>query len=201
MSLYWRPADGSGDAELLMNDESPQLPGSWSPDGRVLVFSTVHPDTGYDLWVLVDGTPQEFVVTDAHEQHAMFSPNGQWIAYDSDRSGQLQVHLRPYPGPGGEQLVSTAGGERPRWSRNGREVFYQTRASQVMAVSVETTPSVELSTPQLLFEVPNLYQGFDVHPDGERFVIVRSVGSGPSTTQLNVILNWAGELTERATEP
>ena len=158
LNLYWRPTDGSGEVELLLDKEYPQYPGSWSPGGRALVFWEEHPDTGLDLWVLEDGIPKELVVTDASERHPMFSPNGQWIAYDSDRSGRREIYVRPYPGPGRDQLVSTEGGSHPFWSRDGDELFYQTAGGQVMVVSVET-PSVELGAPQRLFEIPNLWEG------------------------------------------
>ncbi len=146
-----------------------------------------------------------FLTTNATERWAMFSPDGQWMAYESDKSGQTEVYLRPYPGPGEEQQVSTDGGGEPRWLPDGRELFYRTQAGEVLSVSVQTTPSVELGTPQLLFEVPNMGHSrngsFDVHPDGERFVVVRNVGTDSSTTQINVVLNWFEELTRLVPVP
>ena len=199
-SLYQRRADGSGDVELLLDKEQRQLPDSWSPDG-VLAFHEFQLGTGSDIWVLEDGAPRGFIVTGAREMTPMFSPDGQWMAYESDKSGQIEVYLTPYPGPGGEQQVSTDGGSQPRWSPDGRELFYQAGAGQVMSVSVQTSPPVELGTPRLLFEVANMVPGFDVHPDGERFVVVTSGGSDSSTSQINVVLNWLEELTERVPSP
>ena len=198
--LYQKRLDGSGEAELLSDNDG--RPSSWSPDGAVLAFSQGRVGMDTDIWVLEDGTPRAFIATNAEESWAMFSPDGQWMAYGSDKSGQDEVYLRPYPGPGEEQQVSTDGGGEPRWSPEGRELFYRTRAGEVLSVAVQTTPSVELGTPQLLFEVPNMrglahFGSFDVHPDGERFVVVRSVGTDSSTTQINVVLNWTEELTDR----
>ena len=200
-SLYQKRLDGSGEAELL-DDEPLQSPSSWSPDGAVLAFTQGRPGTDTDIWVLEDGTPRAFIATNARERWAMFSPDGQWMAYDSDKSGQTEVYLRPYPGPGEEQQLSTDGGGEPRWSPDGRELFYRTQAGEVLSVAVQTTPSVELGTPQLLFEFPNMRGlsrngSFDVHPDGERFVVARSVGTDSGTSQINVILNWTEELAER----
>ena len=202
-SLYRKSADGSGEVELLLDSEGFQVPTSWSPDGAVLAFMEGRPDAETDLWLLENGTPRAFIATEAIEQWAMFSPDGQWIAFDSDKSGQREVYLTPYPGPGAEQQVSTGGGREPRWPPDGRELFYRVGAGQVMSVSVQTSPSVALGTPRLLFEVPNLgpFLPFDVHPDGERFVVVRSVGTDSGTTQINVVLNWTEELTERAPAP
>ena len=164
-SLYERSADGSGEVERLLDKEQRQLPDSWSPDG-VLAFHEFQLGTGSDIWVLEDGVPQAFIATDAREMSPMFSPDGQWMAYESDKSGQSEVYLTPYPGPRGEQQVSTDGGRMPCWSPDGRELFYRAGAGQVMSVSVQTGPSVELGTPQLLFEVANMVpnSGFDVPP-------------------------------------
>ena len=203
-SLYQKRLDGSGEAELL-SDNNGQLT-SWSPDGAVLAFHRGRPGMDTDIWVLEDGTPRAFIATNAREWWAMFYPDGQWMAYASDKSGQDEVYLRPYPGPGEEQQVSTDGGGEPRWSPDGRELFYRTQAGEVLSVAVQTTPSVELGTPQLLFEVPNMrglsrFGSFDVHPDGERFVVARSVGAESNASQINVVLNWTEELTERAPAP
>ena len=189
--------------ERVLDKEQRQLPTSWSPDGSVLAFREFQSDTGNDIWVLEEGVPRAFIATEANELNSMFSPDGQWIAYQSDKSGQQEVYITPYPGPGAEHLVSTDGGGQPRWSPGGHELFYQAGVGQVMSVSVQTSPSVDLGAPQLLFEIPNMSPGltFGVHPDGERFVVVRSVGSESSTSQIDVVLNWLEEFTERVPAP
>ena len=198
-SLYQRPADGSGEVERLLDHPQRQGLGSWSRDG-VLAFTEISPNTQeQDIWVLEDGAPRAFIATDAYELAPRFSPDGQWIAYESDESGQPEVYVAPYPGPGGAEAVSQNGGMCPVWSPDGRELFYANNRGQVLSVSVQFTPSLELGAPTLLFEIPNMLPTrlFDVHPDGERFVVVRSVDSKSSTSQINVVLNWTEELTDR----
>ena len=201
--LYERRADGSGNVELLLDTGRSPRPSSWSPDGTVLAFSDSHPDTRIDIWVLEDGISRAFIATEARETQPMFSPDGEWMAYHSNKSGQNQVYLTTYPGPGGEQQVSTEGGLGPVWARDGTELFYRTDGGQVWSVSVQTTPALELGTPQRLFEIPDMAPGvaFDVHPDGERFVVVRSVDGESNTTQINVVLNWLQERAEREPAP
>ena len=122
----------------------------------------------------------------------MFSPDGQWIAYDSDQSGRREVYRAPYPGPGGEEQVSTEGGRHPAWSSDGRELFFRTEEGRVMSVSNPNGPSAAWGVPQTLFEISNMPQGitFDVHPDGERFVVVRRSAGATSATPIGIVLNW-----------
>ena len=100
-----------------------QYPISWSPDGTVLTFVEIHQETNGDIWVLTlsDRSASRFVGTPADERGPMFSPDGHWIAYTSDESGQDDVYVQPYPGPGGKQMVSTRGGDEPTWSADGQE--------------------------------------------------------------------------------
>ncbi len=197
--LYWQPVDGSEEAQPLLEREHRQYPVSWSPDGTALTYMELHPDTRSDIWVLSfpDRTPSPFVATPADERGPMFSPDGRWIAYTSDESGQDEVYVQPYPGPGSKGMVSTAGGDEPVWSVDGRELFYRS-GDQMMAVSVETEPTFSVGTPQILFEGPyerGVYSNpsYDVSPDGERFVMIRS-NRDPTRTQLTVVLDWFDEL-------
>jgi len=102
-TLFWKPADGSAPAEKLITGEHNVWPDSWSPDGKMLAFTERHPSTGMDIWVLPtegEGEPQLFLQTSFNETQAKFSPDGRWIAYTSDESGQYEVYVRPFPGPG-----------------------------------------------------------------------------------------------------
>ena len=166
----------------------------------MLAFNELQPGTNnLDIGVIENGTPRMLAPTEFNERAPRFSPDGMWIAYESDRSGQSEVYLTPYPGPGEEQLVSTGGGADPRWSPDGREIFYRVGAGQINSVSVRTTPSLDLGAPQKLFDIPDMVvgAGFDVHPDGQRFVVVRGRGSESGSTQINVVLNWQEEFTAR----
>ena len=192
-NLATAPADGSEAPALLLEMEHAQRPNSWSPDGDALLFDEEHPETGTDLWVLpADGVPRPFVVTSANELAAEFSPSGRWVAYESDASGQREIYLTPYPGPGARLQVSTDGGLRPRWSPDGNEIFYVTEGGRAMSVLLEATAPVQLGAPQELFDNPGLFVlTIDPHPDGERFAVL-SESSG--STKINVVLNWLEEL-------
>ena len=129
LNTYRIRADGSGQAEVLIEGEQNNWPMSWSDDGRFLAYGTPsEADLGADVWVLpVNGgrEPHALLNTSAAEQRADLSPNGRWIAYESNESGEVwEVYVRPFPeGPGKWQLSSTGGGQ-PKWSADGREVFY-----------------------------------------------------------------------------
>ena len=200
--IVWQAADGSGAAERLTSlMSSNSEPESWSPDGKLLVFNDDRPGTGQDIWLLsLEGERQArpFLQTPASEWGGVFSPDGRWIAYDSDESGRFEVYVQPFPGPGGKWQVSTEGGSQGVWARNGREIFYRS-GDKMMAVEVETEPSFRLSKPKMLFE--GRYEGdgwlgyanYDVTPDGQRFLMIRKEEE-PAPTRIRVVPNWAEEL-------
>jgi serine/threonine-protein kinase len=200
--LVWRAADGSGPIEKLASLTGAGEPSSWSPDGKALAFTDVHPSSGADIWVLsLDGArePRPFVQTNAAEAGGAFSPDGRWIAYDSKESGRLEVYVQPFPGPGGRWQVSTEGGRQAHWAKNGREIFYRS-GDKMMVVEVETNPSFRVSRPELLFE--GNYAGgveafgsanYDVTADGRRFVMIRTEEE-TAPTEVHVVLHWAEEL-------
>ena len=201
--IFWKPADGSGEAELLASLEHPSGLGSWSPDGETLVFSVFHPSTGWDLWVLPrDGQPQPFLATPFEERQPELSPDGRWLLYLSDESGRVEVYLQPYPGPGQRIKVSTAGGTEPSWSRDGREIFYQdgTRGDLIV-VSFNALAKPSVGQPRLLLEaggqlIPpsGAARDYDISPDGRRFV---TVSFGSRLREIPVVLNWFEELKRR----
>ena len=120
-NLYWRPSDGSGETTLLLSRERGQFPESWSPDGRAISFLEA-PATGStrDVWILpLEGEPFAFTDTASYERQAAFSPDGHWLAYTSDESGQDEVYLQAYPGPGPRMSASVDGGHEPVWSLAG----------------------------------------------------------------------------------
>ena len=194
------PADGSGGSVALLQRDGLQFPTSWSRDGSVLAYHETNPETQRDLWVLpVGGDPKPFLVTPFGEKAPVFSPDGRWLAYVSDESGQDEVYVLPYPGPGPEFTVSTAGGREPVWSPNGSELFYRTE-DQLMVVEVELGETFRGGTPRPLFAdvymrgaavtaAPN----YDITPDGQRFVMVRIGGTEEAYTAA-VVLNFNEEL-------
>jgi serine/threonine-protein kinase len=202
VNLYRMPADGNGAAERLTTSDNVQFPGSWSPDGQVLAFTEADPTTGWDIWMLGlqgDRKPQPFLQTPSNEGGPVFSPDGRWLAYQSDESGRNEIYVRPFPGPGGKRQISTEGGVEPVWARNGRELFYR-NGDKMMVTAVETKPVFAPAKPKLLFE--GHYEAgsfpfepdYDVSPDGQRFLMIKGSEQESAATQLNVVLNWSDEL-------
>ena len=192
--LYWKPADGSGQAEPLLKSENALVPASRSPDGELLAFYDT--SGARDIWVLPrEGDASPFVATAFDERSSMFSPDGRWLAYVSDESGRDEVYVQPYPGPGGKWPISTEGGTEPRWSADGRELFYRL-GDKMMVVEVQSEPAFTSGRPQLVFEGPYLLgtsvANYDISPDGQRFLMIK-VEEGQQD-QINVVLNWFEEL-------
>ncbi len=210
-NLWWIRADGSGDAQRLVESKNPQYAGSWRPDGKVLAFRQVNPETGADILTLPiegneksgwkPGEPKPFLNSTFNEEEPAFSPDGRWLAYDSNESGSVEVYVRPFPGPGGKWQVSTGGGRYPKWSRNGKELFYRTMDNKIMAVTYATSAdSFRADKPQLwspgqFTDVGAGYYSFDLHPDGKRFAVLKAPGAGqtPTVTKVSFIFNFFDE--------
>ena len=197
-NLFWKPADSSGEAEQLTTNEDNQIPISWSPDG-VLAYSQFHLSPQADIWVLpLEGErkAQSFLATQFNERHPMFSPDGRWIAFTSDRSGQDEVYVKPYPSEGGIVPISADGGTEPMWGSNGKELFYR-NGDKMMVVSIETEPTLKAETPRLLFEGSYTYgyggwpASYDISPDGQQFLMIKA---DEEELQINIVLNWFEEL-------
>jgi eukaryotic-like serine/threonine-protein kinase len=203
-NIYWQPSDGSGESERLTTSEYANVPMSWSPDGQALAFIEVSPETGYDLWVLPlkERKARLFLRTPFNESAPRFSPDGHWLAYVSNESGRYEVYVQPYPGPGGKLQISTDGGTEPVWNPRGRELFYR-NGNKMMVVDVATQPNLLASKPRVLFQgqfllTPATTPNYDVSPDGQRFLMLRSGGTVEAApTQINVVLNWFDELKRR----
>jgi Tol biopolymer transport system component len=203
-SILWQLADGSGGPERLTASEYLRAPSSWSPDGQLLAFFEVNPATQRDIWVLrmSDRKAQPFLRTQFDEAVPRFSPDGHWLAYISNESGRYEVYVQPYPGPGGKWQISTEGGSEPVWNPNGRELFYRS-GDKMMAVDISTQSGFVAGKSRMLFE--RRYErasfpssNYDVSPDGQRFLMLKSVEQAEATpTQINVVLNWFEELKRR----
>ena len=200
-NIWWKPVDGSGTEEQLTSGDYNQTPQSWSPDGQILFYLDSDPVTSDDLWVLpLEGERQarSILRTPFVERDAQISPDGQWLAYTSDESGRQEIYVRPFPGPGGKRQISTDGGGGAAWARNGRELFYFGRSSQMMAVEIQTQPTFSAGKPQLLFEtfapLSSANRPFDVTHNGQRFLMTKVSEQELPATQLTVVLNWFEEL-------
>ena len=209
-SLFSRAADGSMASVRLTTGQYSQYPASWSPDGKTLVFVETNPASGNDIWLLElgsgKGTPRTWLNSRFSETRPDWSPDGRWIAYDSDESGRSEVYVQPFPGPGPRYSVSRDGGHSPAWSRDGRELFYVQNAddglAEIMAVPVTTTSSVTTGTPRRLFEgrfqFTSFSRGYDVAADGGRFVLVQPEERAPlPATEIVVVENWFEELKQK----
>ncbi len=200
--IYWQRADGSEPPELLWDHDAAVLGMSWSRDGQLLAFDAFDPETSSDIWILSleEGTARLFETTPAREMIPAFSPDGEWIAYGRRLGfGVGEAWVAPYPGPGAAHLVSAwAGGTF--WSRDGRELYYKNspNVQEIVAVPVELKPSFRRGAVRPLFEMPASFLITDLHPDGERFLIIRSDSEfNPESNRINVVLNWFQELKEK----
>jgi Tol biopolymer transport system component len=207
LNLYWKLSSGGGADELLLESDQTKTPTDWSADGRFLLFRSSDPQTGWDLWVLPvagDKNPFPFLKTPFEERDGQFSPDGKWIAYQSNESGlRFEIYVRPFPGPGGRFQISANGGAQPRWNKNGKEIFYVSLDSKMMAAAVKVSPdgqSLETETPAALFPVriaggplPGaLRQQYAVSSDGQRFLVNLAADEG-TAWPITLILNWHPE--------
>ena len=209
-------ADGSGGLEVLMDVGARRFPTSWSPDGRTLAFHSGGnaATKSRQVWLLRRNrdhwTSAPFVESPFEETGAIFSPDGHWVAYVSNKSGQNDIYARPFPGPGGDVTISAGGGGEPVWAPSGRELFYR-HDGKLLAVSIsETAASLTVGVPARLFDDPYMpdrsglpggVANYDVAPDGRRFVMVEEVrptnADATQNVQLEIIINWTEELKQR----
>jgi serine/threonine-protein kinase len=197
-NIYSQVADGSRPAEEVLKQPNDQFPYAMLPDGT-LVYAEIQTRTSRDLWTRSpDGKTTPLRVTAFNEAEARVSPGAssggrRWIAYSSDESGRNEIYLQSYPDGTNRSVVSRGGGTQPRWSADGRELFYVSGDS-VVAVTVGLDGTV--SAPRRLidranFALPYRFQGYQASPDGKRFLMIRR-DEGSVPRQLNVILNWSG---------
>jgi serine/threonine-protein kinase len=193
--VFWVPADGSGSPEPLVVADNSQYGSSWTPDGKRLFFAEYHQQTGRNIWTLSltgDSKTRPYLVTPFNEFGASVSTDGKWLAYLSDESGRLDVYVRALDGVGGRYPISRNGasGVMPQWAAKGRELFYCT-AEKMVSATVETDPVFKVVKRQVLFELTPYISGFDIHPDGDRFVMIKE---DETSSQIIVVVNWFEEL-------
>ena len=204
-NLYLRSADLSGSDERLTTSPNNQSPYSWADDGRLLVFHEVSPVTGRDIGVVsIEGEHRSQLVIRGpfHEASPAVSPDGHWIAYESNLSGRWEVYVQPFPQLTTRWQVSTDGGEAPTWGPGGRELFYR-RGKAMMSVTVEPAgSSFRYGNSQVLFEGSYAPEdrgarSYAVAPDGQHFLMMKEQerrGRDRGASQIVVIRNWAEEL-------
>ena len=207
-NLYWRPVDGSGDEErLTTKPDVSQTPTSVSPDGHWLLFNEngAQEAGGVGIWVMrLDGdrTPRHLFPAPAGESDGQLSPDGKWIAYQAPVSSRQEIYVAPFPGPGPRHQVSTDGGTEPLWSRDGRELFFQSGA-RLMGVTVTPGAAFSASAPRVVHEGRFLKSingntSWSVTPDGKRFLRIQQVEPERAITHVELVLNWFAELKQLA---
>jgi serine/threonine protein kinase/Tol biopolymer transport system component len=207
-NIYWQPSDGSGSAEPLFPTPRPQFPYSLSPDGKRLFLAQLTPPRQADVGVLTlqERRTELLIQTAFQEFAAEVSPDGRWLAYQSDESGRYEIYVRPLPDVNRARWqVSTSGGSRPAWARSGRELYYIDTGDRLTAVTVRAagatlgagTPTAILP-PSYLTNAPGTTygRGYDVAADG-RFLMIKNedrAGDRPTGSSLIIIHNWSEEL-------
>ena len=205
--VFRRAADGTGEAELLIGAEALERPYGWSRGGNYLLY-TAEGEGGSDLWYLKrkdDGEGFEsvpFLETPFNEHSPHLAPDGRFLAYCSDASGEYQVHVRPFPSGDGQWQVSASGGCQPLWSDDGKELFY-VEGGTLLAAEVTTSPVFApiatkplFSDSHLVASIPNQVT-YDVSADG-RFVLVDTAASEEAKPpSIHVVENWYEEFRDR----
>jgi Tol biopolymer transport system component/predicted Ser/Thr protein kinase len=200
MDLFIKDADGAGSVQELLAAEQPLVAGDWSRDGHYLVYGVYDAESRWDIWAIpVDGSGEPFPVLQSEfsESRSSLSPDGKWFAYQSFESGQWEIYVRPFPGPGGRWQVSTEGGEDPHWSYDGREIFYIDADEQLVTVTVEVNDTITAGLPVTLFE-PSLFpilarSRFAVTRDGQRFLTLSRMET-QTNPPMTVVMNWLAAL-------
>ena len=199
--VYRKPSTGAGEWEPLTLADHLTAPKSWSPDGRFILYAQIHLGTGADLMAVPaqpNATPFPVAQTPANEDQGQFSPDGHWVAYTSNESGLSEIYVIPFPpsADGGRWRASSGGGVMPRWRRDGKELFYISPDSQMMAVDVTTTSVFKSGNPHPLFQTDIVDTGirtgpmsWDIAPDS-RFLIISETSTDAAIT---VVLNWRSQ--------
>ena len=207
-NLYQKASGGAGGDEVLLESSLNKFPLSWSPDGRFLLFVQLNPETGSDLCVLpLAGEKRPFPLANTvfDEDNGQFSPDGRWVAYQSNESGKNEIYVQSFPDPGSKLLVSTGGGIAPRWRPDGKELFYIAPDSTLMAVPMQSTGEVlKPGVPAALFQTRIALGGtsvrqkhqYAVAPKGRRFLINAST-SEPTASPIVVVTNWSRSLKKK----
>jgi serine/threonine protein kinase/Tol biopolymer transport system component len=203
-NLYQKLASGAGPDELLLESDRTSVPNDISRDGRYVLFTVQDlQNNDEDLWILPmfgDKKPFPFIKSPFDKRFGQFSPDGRWVAYESNESGRDEIYAQPFPGPGGKSQISTNGGAQPRWNKNGKEIFYISLDSKMVAAPVKVSSdgrSLEAGSPVSLFPIRlaggpvrrGQRQQYTVSPDGQRFLIIVDADENV-TSPITIIYNW-----------
>jgi eukaryotic-like serine/threonine-protein kinase len=199
LNIWWKTANETGPAEQLTTSANNQWPTSVSSDGKQIVLTELTPTMSRDLMLLTLDASRPVTTllqTPFEEQRGTISPDGHWLAYESNNSGQFEIRVRPFPKTSvAEYQISTSGGTRPVWAHNGKELFFIGEDGTVMGVPVEATAMMwNAGAPKKLLESRyyttsgNPNRPYDVSPDGRRFLMIKAASADPSTVPPNIIV-------------
>ena len=203
-NVYAQNADSTGSPERLTADSAAAYPTAISRDGsRLLLNELMNSQVAIAQLALtghpVASHPEILINTPYEEVNAQLSPNGRYVAYQSNESGQFQVYVRPYPDVNSARWqVTTDGGSNPMWRGDGEELFYLNGSTAMTAIAVQTAgPTFTSGTAKALFDA-RIYtadgtRAYDVAPDGSRLLLIKDSGTGDSTLTpagVFVVLNW-----------
>ena len=202
-AVYWRPVDRSAPSELLYQPDEQFNEALISPDGKWLVIrmapATAHPRAIMAVPLTGGGKPRELVSgTDAHLMPRL-SPDGAWLAYQSNQTGRFEVYVRPFPDNGAVVQMSDEGGIEPLWARSGKTLYYRT-PSGIVAVAVNPGKNISIGGRRVVLsgdlrnQTDPTHQMYDISPDGTQFLMLRM---GGNETAPLIVHNWGRELREK----
>jgi eukaryotic-like serine/threonine-protein kinase len=200
VDLFEKVVEGQGEEKLLLKSDEVKFACDWTRDGRYIAFSSRGKETGWDIWVLPmsgEHKPVSFLKTQFAELRPVFSPDGRFLAYESNESGRAEVYVQSFPGPGGKWQISASGGVEPQWRADGKELYYRAPDQKLMAVEIQAGSGFSAGVPQPLFpgrfDMSFRRNRFLPAADGRRFLTVAPLGR-EAMTPTTVVLNWYAEL-------
>jgi Tol biopolymer transport system component len=197
VDLYMKNSDGAQEEQAILHDEFNKLPNDWTKDGKYILYAR-----GADLSFLTLPELKSSVFLKAVSilRNGQFSPDGKWVAYASNESGKWQIYVTSFPDARGKWQVSTNGGEQPRWRADGKELFFLSSDSKMMAAAVTTGATFDAGLPAALFQSnprqpvsTNDQFVYDVSRDGQRFLILTQLKQS-ETAPVSIVLNWTAKL-------
>ena len=195
--LFMKDSDGAQQEKIILRDEFDKYSNDWSRDGKYILYTR-----GTDLWfaTMPEMKTSLFLKAPSLVRNGQFSPDGKWVAYASNETGKWEIYVTSFPEAQGKWQISTAGGEQPRWRSDGKELFFLSSDSKMMAVPVTTGPKFDAGVPVALFQAAPRQQissrdqfVYDVSRDGQRFLILTQLKNA-ETAPMSVVLNWPAKL-------
>ena len=203
--IFIQRVDRRGGEEQLTASRRVATPGSFSPGDTELAYYEIDPVTLHDIWVMelpkpgaARPAPRPFLRTRYSEVSPRFSPDGKWIAYQSNESGRFEIYVRSYPDGETVRQVSTDGGSGPVWPSRGKDLFYRGANGTLMAAAITLSPELKIDKPRALFDAGGYESSFEAAADGRRLLLMPVVADEQAPSQIHVVLNFLAELRARA---